>query len=396
MNREYSGKTNNMEKGYLLFLIGFISIFIPNFFSLTLVGNLLPQIVFTLLGYFAIFIFAVKIIFFDSFKVNEFIIYFIIFFLLLGSFLATQNLEFMELFLTMLAARGINRHKIIKLTFFLGLGSLLFTMLLSRMGIILDLTYERDLVIRHSFGTSYPTILGSMVFLLILQYSYIREKIRIWDILGISVVTFFLYKTTDNRLVFYLLVVYILYLILTMFVKIDGFFSSTWMKVILTVFCTGLPIYFIYFCQHYVSSSQLYISVDKLLTNRIYLSWKGLQDYPIKLFGQNILQYGFGGRQELPVGFEYFYLDSLPVSLLLLQGLLIYILYILYIFSNVRKTLFGNNFKLFVIMFAIILYDIADNKSVKLSLNPFMVTSFSLLFDLCEEGEYEINKKLPL
>ena len=98
--------------------------------------------------------------------------------------------------------------------------------------------------------------------------------------------------------------------------------------------------------------------------------------YPIKLFGQPIIMNGYGANRILSYGEKYFYLDSLPVYLILGSGIVVFCLYVLSLFILVNWSIKINNAMLFICLLSIILYDLIDDKSLYFILNP----AYSLLY----------------
>ncbi|OFI45908.1 hypothetical protein BG262_06435 [Floricoccus penangensis] len=384
-NRRYSSR---YSKPVLLFMLAYFIAFSSDFISMTMFVQKLPGMFFKGMTLLSIAISIYKIYFFDTFKRKEIIIYFTILVILLADYFKYGGFVFLQLFILAIAARDIDRHTILKFSAVYLFISIFLIFCLSELGVVDNLLFIRYLngrqIIRQSFGTIYPTVFGSMIYFFVLQFVYIKKNNSYSSVFFIAIVALVINKYTDNRLVFLLLIFLIAYIILNNIFNIEKNNSRVFtsiMKYTFLTFSIIIPIIFVYLCYNYNPSSRFYYELNKLLSNRVYLSWKGFQDYPITLFGQKVAQNGWGGLKEVSVGFVYFYLDSLPIKLLLSNGIFMFIIYIVYNFSYLKVLFRNKNIRLAVIIIFIIAYDIIDEKSIRVSLNPFLILSLGYIFD---------------
>lgn len=387
-------KNTKKTDSYIIFSIIFVVAFIVNFIPLTMLSYKMPSMIFILGKALVLMLSLLKIVIYDRFQYKEVIIYMLVSLTLLFNWYFTQYQDFIVLFFLSLSARGIDREYIVKLSLISLLIGTIFVILLSKVGVIENLIFLRysytGVITRQSFGTIYPTVLGSIIFFITLQYLYLRKKNNIFDIVIFGCTAFFIEYYTNNRLVVVLLLCVIIYCIINFFIDIDAMKVYSLIKYFWLVVVVILPILFIYISQNYDNSTYWMFELNKLLSQRIRLSWEGFMNYPITIFGQHVNQNGWGGGKELGYGVEYFYLDSLPITLLLSKGVIIFIVYLFYNFCFIKKALDKKDTKLAIILTFIVIYDLVDDKSIRSSLNPFFI--FSLNYILDHKGNHIIGK----
>src|SRR5699024_9685889 len=182
-------------------------------------------------------------------------------------------------------------------------------------GIIPNLQYTRfvgDTHIRYSLGTIYPTVFGSFIFFLLLQYTYLKESLNYKNYLFILLVTLLTNFLTDNRLVTVLLLLLILFRILISNKRIIDFLRVEKYKKFFLLFSFIPLILILYLSITYDDTSQVYLTLNKLLSGRLRISYSGFKEYGISLLGKRLPIIGYGGNVAEPIS-DYFYLDSLPV-----------------------------------------------------------------------------------
>lgn len=383
-----------------LFYFSYIVTFFATFIPLTAFSVNISWKIFFIFKILACVILFFKIILdFDEPIKNIIYIIIITLILIISSFLL-RNLNILIIWLFMLATKRININQFIKFNFFIVLFSLILVILFSKIGIIENYIYIRNVdginIVRQSLGTIYPTVLGSIIFFLLLQYIYIKDKWKQSYALLFILIAIIIDKLTDNRLIVYLCIVMA---IISIF-RLDKFVVK-WVKIsnVIRVISISIPVIFVIICYNYKWDVYFYQLVNKVLSGRLYLSWLGFQNYEVSFFGQQVQMNGWGGNHQLAYGEAYFYLDSLPIYLLINFGILIFTVYIFFNFIFIKKILKSGSSVLMIILLLIILYDIVDNKSILLCLNPFPLILFNQY--VYREGNskgisHEINKELPL
>src|SRR5699024_9235061 len=101
----------------------------------------------------------------------------------------------------------------------------------------------------------------------------------------------------------------------------------------------------LYLSITYDDTSQVYLTLNKLLSGRLRISYSGFKEYGISLLGKRLPIIGYGGNVAEPIS-DYFYLDSLPVDILLRNGAIAFITYLLYNFLVLKSCLKNNDFEL--------------------------------------------------
>lgn len=379
---EFKNEIN--KNSYLIFTIAFLSAFIADYISLTMLIYKIPNSLLLTMKLFSIGLIVFKAIFYDKFKYTELYLYLILFIIFIFNWYVTRYQDFVVILFLAIGAKNINKQYFVKLSSIVLTIALIGTVLLSKVGIIENLIFIRksygDGTYRQSLGTLYPTILGSIIFFLVLQYFYIRKKSTLIDVGVVLLLIILIDKITDNRLVFFLLLLFDLYLLIQILFNINKLNIKGILKYIWVITVVLVPVLFLWICINYDTTVGWMTELNKLLSQRLRLSYEGFLNYPITLFGQSVSQNGWGGGKELAYGVKYFYLDSLPVALILMRGTIIFIGYLIYNFLYLKKAIEKKDLKLAVILTFIVAYDLVDDKSVYLSLNPFVILSMNYFF----------------
>lgn len=360
----------------VLFYICFTFLFINEFCKLTVYSMIIPDKLMMIMKVTTYILILIKTFFFDRYSPREILIYSLTGVVVLIAVYFSNITILIDTFFFMILLKNLKMEKVIKFNFILLLVALVFTIFLSLLNIIPNYEYYRYLtngkrVTRNSFGTIYPTVLGSMIYFLYLQYVLFLGKNRILlGLIGILLSIFVTYYT-DNRLIFILLFAIGALILIKI---IDSSIIKKYIKMFM-ILLSFLPIIVVYYSYNYIHFPFLR-TINNIVSNRLMISWQGFQMYPIKLFGQPIIMNGYGANRILSYGEKYFYLDILPVYLILGSGIVVFCLYVLSLFILVNWSIKINNAMLFICLLSIILYDLIDDKSLYFILNP----AYSLLY----------------
>lgn len=381
----------------IFFNFSYFLIALSTFLQLTVLANDIPDKVFLLMKLVAILSLIVKIFLdFDETIILSGSIIAVSIVLLINLYYV-KNYSFILVWLLMLGSKNVDMKKLIKYNLIATSIVLIVVMILSKINVISNFIYFRDVngtqVTRESLGTIYPTVLGSIIFFLLLQYVYCRKGWYRVDSVIFLLCGIFVDKLTDNRLVTILCTL----MGIIAFFRLDRLFLKHYrLTKIVSYISIFLPVGFTMACYYYKWDSTIYSIANQILSGRIYLSWLGFQKYSLKIFAQIIQMNGSGNNREFAYGESYFYLDSLPIYLIINFGIIIFLLYFVYNYGFLKFCQKNNDISLFLILILIIIYDIVDDKSIYVGLNPFVLLLFNKYIYRNVGAKYENNQELSI
>lgn len=158
----------------------------------------------------------------------------------------------------------------------------------SQVGIIPDYLFPRgDVMDRHGLGFLYCTNLSHLYLGMVLIYLYLRrEKIKAIEYIVILVIDAIIYYLTDSRNSCGLVLIAVLLAIMVRAIKLDGFskalcLMSRWAFM-------GFTLMGLIFALGYDPSSNVWVSLNRITSNRIAQDNASLTKYGVRPFGQHI------------------------------------------------------------------------------------------------------------
>ncbi|WEV60773.1 hypothetical protein OZX68_00500 [Streptococcaceae bacterium ESL0729] len=263
--------------------------------------------------------------------------------------------------------------------------------MMSLVGILPDIVTYRDNDIRHQLGFQWSTFsVQGLLYIIAGLMVYFREKISFWVIILLEIINIYLYKMTSTRSPFIIITLFLLLYLVVKYFKID----LTKIKLYKLLFLLAIPI--LTFSIYYFSKNALaYPTLDKLSSNRLWLGYKALSNYNIKLFGQRTSLVPI----QNVVGAEYTFVDSSYLQYLLKFGIVSYILFFSSLFILQVKSLVCRNSYFSMAILLILVNGLLDPQV----LDPFynfliifmghMIGKNSSIFGV-EEENYGIDKNL--
>lgn len=375
-NLRLDSKVDNFK---YLFNISYFLAYFSSVLPLTILVNFIPNKIFLIMKIFSVIIISIKIIADTKFTIKGVLFLLPTLIILAINFLIIKEIDILLLLMLMLGSANVKVKQIVKHTLILNLLLMITLFFSSNLDIVENFKYARTVngvtKIRNSFGTIYPNVFGSIIFFMLLQYTYLKSKLDVKLGLLSAAMGIYIFIYTDNRLVFFLMSLFSV-LSISQVRKWKFLYKKINIIMIASIFII-LPIVFLLLCKFYNYDSVFFVNLNNIFSNRLYLSWQAFQKYSLSFFAQFIQMNGFGNNSTLNYGESYFYLDSLPILLIIKYGVFVFILYILYCFFCIFITLKNKNIVLNIILVLIILYDLVDNKSINIALNPFPIILFN-------------------
>lgn len=356
-------------------------------FSVTLIASFLANTTFTQyivikdfnrINYLMMFVLALKIYILDDFNWKQ--LFAVSGLLLLGiySWRVTKINSVMILLTYILAAKNVNFNRIVRRYFKVNFILIALTSLYSVMGIIRNLSYSRGGVERYAMGIIYPTDYASYIFYLILAFCFLHyKKLGKFHYLSFIFIAVVLYLITNARLDFVLILLIVPVVMIAKKGESENFglskilASNYWSSIIILPYC------YILLNIYFKPSVSIYHYLDKLLSGRLTYGSIAMHRYSIHLFGQKIVEHGWGGIKGSEMlknnPAKYFFIDSSFVRLLMIYGAVLFVLLIAVMMIISLRGELRENYLMPAILLMITLSSLIDQHLLELSFNPFLL-----------------------
>lgn len=298
------------------------------------------------------------------------------------------------LVLFIIAAKNIKFENIIKYDFKLRVVLTSIVVLLY----VLDLTenhyiYRENGDIRSSMGFSHPNTFGIYILLLCAEYIYLNYKKMTWkSYVVILIVDILLIYFANSRAS---VIAILLLLVGTALCKItkNKIIENKLVKNLLPYLFIIFTLISIILCTLYNPVNFVIRQINDLLSGRIYLAKKYLEDYDVNLFGNELEIVSTYEAEN--TGEEARVLDNGFINIILQYGIVNYIFLVIMLYIAIQKALSEKDYILCIIMSIYIVVGILENGAFTLYKNTFLIyISNAIYFNNKNEkclmlGEYE-------
>lgn len=242
--------------------------------------------------------------------------------------------EVLTMILLMLGARGISFKKIIKVYFTVVAVLVIGVMLASQIGLIENRAYNLNgRNIQLAFGFSYSTRFASHIFFLLLWYWYLRDsKLKYWESLLPIAAGIFVWIFSRARLstICSFLLAGVMLCQTFQFRRAKrretAYHMNPYCSCFLSMSVTFATIIITALTVLYTPDNVLLNKLDRILSNRLFLSNKAMNIYGFQWWGQWIRLAGNGGH--LNGNLKYFYIDSALMQFSIQYGLILLVLFL--------------------------------------------------------------------
>lgn len=372
--------------GEFVYKIGFLFYFVFSFLETTTFLDYFGRNTLHRLSYIGLSFILFKIFFIDKQKLSNFIFNILMLGLLVITWRTSGEFLMLPMGLFILGARDVKFRTIIKL--YLGVGTiiLLSTLTASLLGVIKNLTYHRGetSVIRQSFGIMYPTDFAAHVFYLVLAYAYLNFKKLSWRSYVIFViVAWLLIKFCDARLSAYSMIILIPVMI------IGQKASVRWRApLIIANFYWSIPVVLGYVTSYlsyfYSENNHIFFKLNNLLSGRLVFGHEALKEYPINLFGQRVVEHGWGGIGGMKMASNspsnYFFIDSSYLRVLILYGIIVAVLLLMVMTIISYRSVSRGSYALASIIVMVAISSVVEQRLYNISYDPFLIALFANLY----------------
>lgn len=299
------------------------------------------------------------------------------------SYYVTKDLGIIFILLFVIAAKHINLKNFITYDLIIKIIFLIFIILLYYLGLTQNNTiYDSLRGTRYAFGFGHPNTFAVYILNIcsdLVYLNYGKKNIKVYFIL--LLLGYFIDRFCDSRTSFFVIIISI-FLSLSIN-KLSKFKLNK--KIITYIFPVALFIT-VLFVSYFINNpgNSLLKSVDRLLSYRLSLFSTFYQAYPIKLFGNEFINY------NTCVSLSTCYvLDNIYLTLILKYGLLLTILLCLGFVARFKMALKNNEMSLVICLLIYIIHGFMENSLFILSYNPFLICFSVLIWDIYEKNMLE-------
>ena len=279
----------------------------------------------------------------------------------------SKTIGYFVYFAFIIVGHNVDYLKIIKIAFFSICFNVSLILLFCFAGIIPNLIYQNGNRVRQSLGFGYPPLLSNYVFYATLCYLYIKKnKITIPIYIVILIINSFIFIKTDTKSAFCLSLMTIILFITISNLKINYNIRNLFYKFIF-ILPTTSAIFAILISYFYTPNNIIFSKLNSLLTGRLSLANRALNDYGVKWLGQHIVFHGYDSSGAL-----YNIIDSSFVLYLIILGI-IFLVFLVAFLTYFAKLISQKDDIYFAIIFMIVLlHSIFDAQLFQISYNYFM------------------------
>ena len=353
--------------GNLLFLIAYVPVLFISSLSTTLYVHVLPSYYINTIILFGMAVLCFKLLITDSYTFIQYMFYTIIAVVLMIATIKSGDKQVIILTAFLLMGKGTDDRSVIRAYFFVSIIVLLFSYFSTKLGWIMDLTYTRNMIVRHSYGIVYPTDFAAHIFYVCCAYAFLRyKKYDFKDVSLLTLIALLVYRQTNSRLDSGLIFILGIAIWIGKNNKFRRLINVSWLMAPLGFIFTYLS------TKNFNSGSDFFAVLDKFFSGRLEIVQELMNEYGIKMWGQKIIEHGWGG-----MGFfinrniyKYTYIDSTYMRLLLIYGIAACATFILMITFFTKK---AKDTELLIIVALILFSGIVEQHFIDIAYNPFFI-----------------------
>ena len=347
-----------------------------------------------LLSYLSVALVILKIYLFDHHNIRMLLIITLILAFAVISWRKSQSYLILDVVTLIVGTKGVHFKRVVHWYYRISLIMLVAVVLYSLIGVISNLSYVvPNRGTRYALGIVYPTDLVSHVLYLMIAKSYLDfDKIR-WPYYVVFIVLAYLMKqVADARLSTIAAIV----LVIALIVAKQAQNKKRWAIKIVSLFWTATPILVfidLVAVLNYDPWNQLFIRANNLFSNRLALSSMAIKKYGTNLWGNHVIEHGWGGAKGLKMASvdsaRYFYIDSSYVRLLVIYGLVVLVMIVAFMmYISIRATV-EKDYALVVAMLVVTISCLVEQHLLDISFNPFLLATFAMTWSKKKENPNE-------
>lgn len=315
-------------------------------------------------------------------KAKELLVMTIIVFVFMMSYYVSGYILPVELLILILGAYRVNFRNILKTYIAVWSVLLVVTIIGAMTGLAENLVYyqgESGERVRIALGICYPTDLAAYVAFLMFAYVCVRDEyityLEIGVMAGLAGAVYYITDARTNFIVMEMLVVVVL--LAKKFKKqFEKLINKKWAKGV----CVFLPIVMCLIAWSmtivFNADNDVLTFIDrKVVSYRLSLGKRALNDYGISAFGKYVLEKGNGGSVELQD--DYFFIDSSFISMGVKYGLFFLLVNIVMFSGKIYRFVVEKKILIIIVMSMIAIQSIMEHHYIQYWYNPFTITIFA-------------------
>ena len=301
---------------------------------------------------------------------------------------ASKNRSIIFLVLIFMALRNMEFDKLIKIAFKIYMTLFLVVISFAMIGILPNWEFSRGNTIRYALGFIYATDAIGMYLVTILMFFYIKKDHSTkTELLILETINVFMYSYTNGRVSFFLISIILFIQFLSRFNFAKKVFYNTYIQKGLKFVCNTLPI-ILFLGMHilvimYANNNVIANKVNKLISDRIKLTYQAYRNYDVNLFGNNIKWQGWGGygyiEQEESEDFTYNFVDNSYARLVLDYGIILSCLVICAYREVLIRNYNNKNYWLVFTIIFILIWAFIEQHIINIGRNVFVLSFIPLL-----------------
>lgn len=335
----------------------------------------------TLINIIVSFIILLKIIMFDKYSLNNFILILTLFIFSSLAYLESgyENLFYLPIFI--IGAKNIEFRKICKTYLVIGLLIVITSMIAVKLNIIEHIIYFRDDKIRYSFGSVYATDFAARMFFLTATYCYIRnQKLNIIDSILFIMLGIFIIYFCDARLDSISIFMLSTLPFISNLINNKKIYIGKVKRKLLILTIPIMAMISIVLTYVYNPDNLIFTYLNRVLSNRLKLGKRGIEEYGLSLFGQVVEMRGFGasnGQVE-----DYFFIDNSYLYIALRYGVVLLLIICIYYSLFIKYRVDNKDLLLPIIIILIGINSMIAHHFIDIAYNPFILALFSNMYDM--------------
>ncbi|MGX7245839.1 hypothetical protein ACWOC1_13435 [Enterococcus quebecensis] len=320
------------------------------------------------------------IVFFNRYSMNQIVVLVGMFIPLFITRIVAGASPLLELLIIVSSLKCVSLKNIIKTIYVTQVLSFTVILLLFFMSVIPDRIVIRDGVTRTSLGFWHPNTVGLMLLCIFILSIFSENKFSrlLFKLILFNAISVTVYGLTNSRTSF------ILVLSVSILVLVQHFFKENNIIFLNTRWFTPSVLLLLLFLSYFASllyskgNSQL-IELNALVSNRISLGSKFLNEYSLTLFGQKVEYNSLNYLVQEIIGFQYRVLDNVYLKYLLNFGLISTCLLVWYLYkiSSVLKSNYLKAWNTYLFIFLI--FGLMEQSAFSYGTNFFLFFGVILL-----------------
>lgn len=287
-----------------------------------------------------------------------------------------------DLLILILGAYRVNFRNILKTYIAVWSVLLVVTIIGAMTGLAENLVYyqgESGERVRIALGICYPTDLAAYVAFLMFAYVCVRDEyityLEIGVMAGLAGAVYYITDARTNFIVMEMLAVVVL--LAKKFKKqLEKLINKKWVKGV----CVFLPIVMCLIAWSmtivFNADNDVLTFIDrKVVSYRLLLGKRALNDYGISAFGKYVLEKGNGGSVESHD--DYFFIDSSFISMGVKYGLFFLLVNIVMFSGKIYRFVVEKKILIIIVMNMIAIQSIMEHHYIQYWYNPFTITIFA-------------------